>query len=292
MTLVRRKASPRHGRRETGSSCSYAPTRCLRRGVVPGMLRVPPRRNDMDFSPHAERFVEHYASVRGQVRLALLHEQVCEHVSAGHRVLDVGGGAGHLAARLDLDGRRVVILEPSAEMRNRAHEVLGSSCVRIEEGDASAVPERSDVATFDAVVCHAVAPYVDDLNRLVCDIAAAARPGGVLSVVVKNRNALAMRPALEGRWSAVPEAVVADGDSGGIGVRNKAHTLEEVRSAMDLAECDLVDWYGIRVVSDVLPHEADADFENVLAAERALTHRDPYRALGRLLHVVGLRRRR
>lgn len=245
----------------------------------------------MDFSPHAQEFVEHYESVRGQVRLALLHEQVSGHLPASSRVLDVGGGAGHLAALLAGDGHRVVVVEPSAEMRKHAEDVVGSdaSRVQVQDGDASSVPARDDVGTFDGVVCHAVAPYVEDLDSLVADIAAAARPRGVLSVVVKNRDALAMRPALEGRWSDVPDAIDADGDAGGLGVRNKAHTLQQVCDALDHAGCDPVDWYGIRVVSDVLPYEASADLSDVLAAERALTGRDPYRALGRLLHVVGRR---
>ena len=247
---------------------------------------------DVDFSSHAEEFVEHYESVRGQVRLALLHEQVSGQLSAASRVLDVGGGAGHLAARLATDGHRVIVLEPSSEMRKRAEDVVGTDASRLhfQAGNAASVPDRDDAATFDAVVCHAVAPYVEELDRLVVDIAAAVRPEGVLSVVVKNRDALAMRPALEGRWSDVPDAVDADGDAGGLGVRNKAHTLRQVCDALNLADCDIVEWYGIRVVSDVLPYEASIDVGEVLAAERALTGRDPYRALGRLLHVVGRRR--
>lgn len=244
----------------------------------------------VDFSPYAQDFVEHYESVRGKVRLALLHEQVAKHVPAG-RVLDVGGGAGHLARLLANEDRSVVVLEPSAEMRDRAHVVLaGAERVEVEAGDAGSIPRRTDAGSFDAVVCHAVAPYVDDLDDLISDIAAAARPGGVLSVVVKNRDALAMRPALEGRWSDVPDAVDAEGDAGGLGIVNKAHTVSDVFEAMHRAGCDVIEWYGIRVVSDVLAYESDANVEEVLEAERSLTNRDPYRSLGRLLHVVGVRR--
>lgn len=245
----------------------------------------------MDFSPYAEDFVAHYESVRGQVRLRLLEEQVAAHLPASARVLDVGGGAGHLAARLAVRGHDVVVLEPSAAMRDRAARALGGATGRVSvvAGDASSVPSRPDAGSFDAVLCHAVAPYVDDLEALVGDVVTAVAGGGLVSLVVKNRDALAMRPALEGRWADVPAAVDADGDAGGLGVRNKAHRLGEVVDTLRRHGCHLEAWYGVRVVSDVLHYDAVDDLEAVLDAERALTGTDPYRALGRLLHVVARR---
>lgn len=245
----------------------------------------------VDFSPYADDFVTHYDSVRGRVRLALLEEQVAAHLPAGARVLDVGGGAGHLAARLAVRGHDVVIIEPSAAMRDCAAEVLGGAAGRVSvvAGDAASVPSRPDAGSFDAVLCHAVAPYVDDLPTLVGDVVAAVTDGGLVSLVVKNRDALAMRPALEGRWVDVPAAVDADGDAGGLGVRNTAHRLGEVVDTLRRHGCHLEAWYGVRVVSDGLHDDADADAATVLDAERALTGRDPYRALGRLLHVVARR---
>lgn len=245
----------------------------------------------MDFSPYAEDFVAHYESVRGQVRLALLEEQVAAHLADGARVLDVGGGAGHLAVRLAARGHDVVVIDPSATMRDRAAEVLGGAAGRVSvvAGDASSVPSRPDAGSFDAVLCHAVAPYVDDLEALVGDVVAAVADDGMVSLVVKNRDALAMRPALEGRWADVPSAVDADGDAGGLGVRNKAHRLEEVIDSLRRHGCHPEAWYGVRVVSDGLHYDAEAELEAVLEAERALTGRDPYRALGRLLHVVARR---
>lgn len=245
----------------------------------------------MDFSPYAEDFVAHYDSVRGQVRLRLLEEQVAAQLPTAARVLDVGGGAGHLAARLAVRGHQVVVLEPSAAMRARAGEVLAGTAgsVSVEAGDAASVPSRPDAGSFDAVLCHAVSPYVDDLTVLVGDVVAAVGDGGLVSLVVKNRGALAMRPALEGRWADVPAAVDADGDAGGLGVRNRAHHLDEAVDALAAHRCVLEAWYGVRVVSDVLRHDVEADVALVLEAERALTGRDPYRALGRLLHVVARR---
>lgn len=145
--------------------------------------------------------------------------------------------------------------------------------VSVEDGDAASVPERSDAGTFDAVLCHAIAPYVEDIGRLMADVMAAAVPGGIVSLVVKNRDALAMRPALQGRWEDVPAA--ADADAGGPDVRNRAHQREEVVAALERRGARVVGWYGIGVVSDALTADDDAELVAVLAAERAPTHRGP-----------------
>lgn len=246
----------------------------------------------MDFTPYADDFVDHYRSVRGHVRLRLLHEQVAAHAPPGARVLDVGGGAGQLAALLAADGHRVTVLEPSGRMRQHGQRVMTDQGVEVvfEEGAATDVRSRPDAGHADVVLCHAVAPYVESLDTLVADLVPGVAPGGIVSLVVKNRDALAMRPALERRWQDVPAAVDADGDAGGLGVRNRAHGLSETIATLARHGCDEVAWYGIRVVSDALPYDADDDAADVLAAERALTAIDPYRRLGRLLHVVARRR--
>lgn len=49
---------------------------------------------------------------------------------------------------------------------------------------------------------------------------------------------------------------------------------------------ELEDWYGIRVMSDHLTAVAGDQLDEVLPAEIEASHRDPYRALGRLIHLV------
>lgn len=109
-----------------------------------------------------------------------------------------------------------------------------------------------------------------------------------MSLVVKNRDALAFRPALERRWSEALAAFQADGDIGGIGIRTRAHRLTEIDHLISRAGFDLKTWYGIRIFTD---HLKDApltdDFPTVLAVEREAGERDPYRSVARLIHVIG-----
>lgn len=245
-----------------------------------------------DFDPHADDFVAHYGTLRGRVRLALLHDQVASHLEPARRILDVGGGAGQLALLLASDGHSVTLMDPSMRMLEAAHEAVADAPatvgqrVTVMEGDASDARHLDEYGSFDAVFCHAVAPYVEDLDGLVADVVGSARPGGLVSIVVKNRDALAMRPALEGRWEDALNAFDAPGDAGGLGVVNRAHTRIEVEDALTAAGADVVAWYGIRVMSDAMTSDPDVDLDLVLPVEREAGRRDPYRGVARLLHLV------
>lgn len=256
--------------------------------------------DDIDFDPYATAFDDHYASARGRIRLHLLHEQVNAHLphatdGRSLRILDIGGGAGQMALLLAADDHDVTILDPSpamldlardhvaeAEVGDRVHMLLGG----FEEAARLAAEDGS----FDAVLCHAVAPYVSDVDALLDAVVSAAMVGGIVSFVVKNRDALAMRPAFERRWEDALLAFDADGDAGGLGVRNKAHGREEIEQALLERGADVDAWYGVRVFSDAIGHADLVDIDTILPVEREAAARDPYRAVARLLHLVATRR--
>ena len=70
----------------------------------------------------------------------------------------------------------------------------------------------------DVVLCHGVIMCLADLAPLVQALVELARPAAVISLLAKNAAALAMRPALQGRWAEAVEAFGADRDVGGLGV--------------------------------------------------------------------------
>src|SRR5919205_3335317 len=74
----------------------------------------------------ADRFAdEAYASVKGQVRTYVLHQQLLEHLPPPPAaVLDVGGGAGHQSFPLAQAGYEVTLLDPSAAMLEKARQRL------------------------------------------------------------------------------------------------------------------------------------------------------------------------
>jgi S-adenosylmethionine-dependent methyltransferase len=242
----------------------------------------------------AASFVDHYATLRGALRYALVAGQLDEQLSTAGtlEIVDVGGGAGHQAVRLARQGHAVTLVDPSQEMLHRARIALDSedgdvrSRVRLVEAPAAGTSDAVDGQRFQAVLCHAVLPYVEDPQALIRSLAELAEPGALLSLVYKNSDALAMRPALEGRWSDAARAFDAVSDVGGLGVETRSHRRSDVAAWTAGAGFALREWYGIRVMSDHL-REAPAELlEAVLPVEAHASRRDPYRALGRLIHAV------
>jgi S-adenosylmethionine-dependent methyltransferase len=61
-------------------------------------------------------------------------------------------------------------------------------------------------SSFDVVLCHGVLMYIPDPDPLLAAIAQVVVPGGIVSLVVRNGDALAMRPGLLGDWEGVSQA--------------------------------------------------------------------------------------
>ena len=156
------------------------------------------------WAPLAERFVDqHYGSLRGRVRTYVIHEHLCAHLGpAPQRVVDVGGGAGNQSLPLARAGHVVTIVDPSAAMLERATERLAdeddgtAARVRLVHAVGEDAPRVLGGDTFDAVLCHGVLMYLDDPGPLVDALCELTAPGGVVSVVAKNAEVMALRPAL------------------------------------------------------------------------------------------------
>ena len=83
----------------------------------------------------ADPFVDGaYATVKGQVRTYVLHQQLMQHLPAPPAdILDVGGGAAHQSLPLARLGHRVTVLDPSAAMLAKAEERVAAEPVEVRE---------------------------------------------------------------------------------------------------------------------------------------------------------------
>ena len=246
----------------------------------------------------SERFPEQYETLRGIVRQRLAHRQIREHLQAPpSRVCDVGGGAGHQAIPLACLGYEVTILDPSEEMLQKAWESLASEDepvrerVRLVHGTGEAASQMLGRESFDAVLCQGVIMYLEDPGPLVESLADISRPGAIVSILTKNADALAMRPALEGRYRDALTAFNAVRDRGRLGVTTQAHSVEELSGMLEDNGIGTERWYGIRALTDHLGNQRPGpDLEDMLAAEWEAGRRDPYRGVACMLHVIGRKR--
>jgi S-adenosylmethionine-dependent methyltransferase len=161
--------------------------------------------------------------------------------------------------------------------------------VRLVEGDGERAHETLDGDTFDAVLCrHGVLMYLEDPRPMIRALSALLLPGGVVSILTKNASALAVRPALEGRYRDALSSLKADRDQGRLGVVTRGDTVEDLYEAFREAGVEAVQWYGVRVFTDHLGNRMPGgNLPEVLELEWEAGRREPYRSVARLIHLVG-----
>ncbi|MEU9836307.1 methyltransferase domain-containing protein [Streptosporangium sp. NPDC048047] len=238
-------------------------------------------------------YARHGATLRGALRHALVARALLAHLPGqGQRVLDVGGGDGHQAAQLARAGHRVSVLDPDAGMLERARQRLAGepepvrARITLIEGRGEDAAELAG-GDFDLVCCHGVLMYLEDPVPLLTAVVAAARPGGLISVLTKNADALAMRPALEGRWADALEMMRARTEVGNLGVRTRAHTVADLHELLSDLGVGVVAWYGVRVFTDHLGEiPVPEGFDQILQAEWEAGRCDPYRGVARMIHLI------
>lgn len=249
------------------------------------------------FAHAAHGYLDHCDSARGAVRHELVARQLATHVPpAPARIVDVGGGGGHQALRLALLGHHVTVVDPSMAMLEQAREALAGAPghvgekVTLVEGDVHSAIKTFGEAVFDIVLCHGVLMYLDRSDETIDALVRLCRVGGLLSIVTKNAASEAMRPALEGRYRDAVATMTEGGDRGRLGIATRGDTLQELADLLRVSGAQVVEWFGVRVFSDHLDDSRPGtDFGDLLEAEWMAARRDPYRQVGRLLHVIARR---
>jgi S-adenosylmethionine-dependent methyltransferase len=247
----------------------------------------------------ADKFVDvHYSNLRGLVRTHVINEHLRAHLAPPPLpIVDVGGGAGHQSFPLARAGYGVTIVDPSARMLERAAEGLAAlpdevaGRVRLVESDGEGAPAALPGQRFGAVLCHGVLMYLDDPAPMVDALCALAAPGGIVSIVAKNVETLAMRPVHEGDWAGALAAFGSERQINGLGVDTRADHVEDLSALLAARGVDPVAWYGVRLFSDAwaVDRPPDDPQDLVLAVELEASRRDPYRRLSRLFHLIGRR---
>ncbi|MEU0740329.1 methyltransferase domain-containing protein [Streptomyces sp. NPDC006134] len=240
-----------------------------------------------------------------------LDEQLADRFPVGRRlrVLDVGMGRGTQALRLARAGHHVTGLEKDPALIAAAREALAGQPegirerMRIIEGDGRDTGVHFLPGSFDVVLCHGVLMHVEEPDPLVAGLARMLAHGGLLSLLVRNGDALAMRPGLHGDWAGAlaafdttahlphprtdpdEEAPVRPGPGG------RADRLATLTATLAGIGAPLHTWYGVRVFTDTAADGTPVpdDVEALLAAEERAGRTDPYRGVAALLHLCGVR---
>ena len=214
-------------------------------------------------------------------------------------VVDAGGGTGGFAVPLAAAGHRVTVVDPSpdslAALQRRAAERGLADRVTGLQGDLTELPGLVAAGSADLLLCPSVLELVDDPAEALAGCVGVLHRGGRLSLLAANRAAAVVARALAGHPDEAAHALTDPagrwGPGDGVRRRFSADGLRELVSGAGLHVEQL---HGVRVVSDLVPGAVlDAEpgaAAALLALERALSDRQPYRDLATQLHVLALRR--
>jgi S-adenosylmethionine-dependent methyltransferase len=251
---------------------------------------------DGPFGSGVEAWLSGLGLVRDAVRQELVRRQIASHVSTDEgplTVLDAGCGQGTQAIALARLGHEVIGIDVSDDLlavarRDAANE---SNAVRrrlrFAVGDLLALGDEH-LARYDLVCCHGVAMYLPSLEDTVKALTRAARVGGLISILTRNRAGIAMRAGMTGRWAEAIEAFDIRFYDNRLGIEAvRADEPEEVQAALHQAGAMTVAWYGVRLFTDHWRRERPGhDFHDLLDAEEEAGRRDPYRSVAALTHTI------
>ncbi|MDN3020759.1 methyltransferase domain-containing protein [Streptomyces sp. S.PB5] len=228
-----------------------------------------------------------------------LDEQIAGRFPVGQRlrVLDVGMGQGTQALRLARAGHQVTGVEQDAAMISAAREALAAEPegirerVRLVQSDGRDTGVHFLPGSFDVVLCHGVLMYVEEPDALLAGLGRMLAPGGLVSLLVRNGDALAMRPGLAGDWTGALGGFDTVSYTNRLGMDVRADRLETLTATLAGIGAPLHAWYGVRVFTDTAADDAEIpdDLETLLACEERAGRTDPYRQVAALLHLCGVR---
>jgi S-adenosylmethionine-dependent methyltransferase len=251
-----------------------------------------------DWAVLADPFVEGaYASVKGQVRTFVLHQQLLRHLpEPPASILDVGGGAAHQSLPLARLGYQVTVLDPSPAMLAKAAQRIAGEPddvrdrVRLIEAPGESAVEATGGEQFSAVLCHGVLMYLPAPEPLLDVLCRCVEPGGVVSIMALNGRTMAVRPAIEHRWADALDAFDAVTETGVLGTPTRSDTVEGLSDLLRRGGVEPRAWYGVWLFTDWLELPVEGtDVAAVGAVEFEASRRDPYRQLSRVFHLVGTR---
>ena len=249
---------------------------------------------DRNFDDIAEKFSRNiYGTTKGMIRQAVVWQDITELLAQlpprPLRILDAGGGEGHMACQLAALGHQVLLCDLSAEMIQRAKaaalEKGVSHNMQFVQSAAQDITQHLE-QPVDLILFHAVLEWVADPRSVLQTLWSVLRPGGVLSLMFYNAHGLLMHNMVAGNFDYVQAGMP----------KKKKRTLSpdyprdpaQVYLWLEEAGWQIMGKTGVRVFHDYLreKHQQRDCYEALLELETRYCRQEPYITLGRYIHVT------
>ena len=253
-------------------------------------------RGDKNFDGLVDRFEANiYQTIKGEWRLKLLREdlQAFYDRPTSLNIWDAGCGFAQISLDLAAAGNQLSLCDLSAEMLQRARQNFQAAALDAQFFHAAAqdLAQQPEFGPFDLVLLHAVLEWLADPIASLQAIIQQVKPGGWLSLLFYNRNALVYRNAMRGEWRW---RLLLDNAYMGKGKRltpPNPQYAHEIIALIQQSGFNITQQTGIRVFYDYVPPTIMAGSVNdeLMELEYRYCRLPTYRDMGRYVHLLAQR---
>ncbi|PWK10103.1 methyltransferase family protein [Psychrobacter immobilis] len=262
-------------------------------------------RADRSFDAITDHFEKKvYGGLKGDIRLAVLRRDIFEYSaqmseSLGRplRILDVGAGLAQIAIELAAQGHKLVINDISANMLEKAK----ASAAQIDEDlnitwyvcPYQELPEKlgtENSEKFDLIMCHALLEWLAEPAAVMDFFDQQLTDKGALSLCFYNPASFDYRNLIMGNFNLLDNTEYKADNKKSL-TPNHPVAKEEVESWLTAHHYQIIRTSGLRVFHDYAPLKRGGhnDPDAVIRMELRYSQLEPYKWLGRYLHILATR---
>lgn len=250
---------------------------------------------------HFEKKV--YGGLKGDIRLAVLRRDIFDYTkklskTLGRplRILDVGAGLAQIAIELASQGHTLVINDISANMLEKAQanaeSVEKDLDIRWYICPYQALEEKlaSNTEKFDLIMCHALLEWLAEPAAVMDFFDRHLTEHGALSLCFYNPASFDYRNLIMGNFNLLDNSEYKADNEKSL-TPNHPVAKEEVESWLRAHEYQTILASGLRVFHDYAPLKRGGhnDPDAVIRMELRYSQLEPYKWLGRYLHILATR---
>ncbi len=271
-------------------------------------------RTDRSFESIADHFEKKvYGGLKGDIRLAVLRRDIFAYVAQRSqtlgrplRILDVGAGLAQIAVELAAQGHKLVINDISATMLSKAQthaatiEADNNNTLDIkwlvcpyQQLPTQLIEDRSienHIGKFDLILCHALLEWLAEPAKIMDFFDAHLNTHGALSLCFYNPASFDYRNLIMGNFNLLDRLLEDDYTADNKKSLTPNHPVArlEVESWLQQHHYQTILTSGLRVFHDYSPLKRGGhnDAEAVIRMELRYSQLEPYKWLGRYLHIL------
>ena len=264
-------------------------------------------RTDRSFDAIADHFEKKvYGGLKGDIRLAVLRRDIfayCARMSQtlGRplRILDVGAGLAQIAIELAIQGHTLVINDISANMLKKAqanaaqnHQNDEKLAITWHVCPYQELEEKlaGNTEKFDLIMCHALLEWLAEPVAVMDFFDQQLSANGALSLCFYNPASFDYRNLIMGNFNLLDNTEYKADNKKSL-TPNHPVAKEEVESWLEAHEYQTILASGLRVFHDYSPLKRGGhnDPDAVIRMELRYSQLEPYKWLGRYLHILATR---